>query len=657
MHLVFKLALVSAVCTSPCLYADEELDKLFAMSIEELLQVEISGSTRTNESLLDVPSSVTVFTAQDIQQLGANSLYELINFVPGFQARKNGEASTKYSTAGRGHESNRHLLVLLDGHRLNSEYVGSINSFFDSVPLDNIERVEFIRGAGSAVYGSNAYIGVINLITKKDETGAGLRFSKNASQASASLALNEEEYDLSLFIKGVNDSGQKYSDITDTLGNGKNSAYDPYESFDFQVFGAYKNFELSYIHNERHLDDFYILQELSYLSGDDSRFDSVSLSYDLQINDNFDSKLILAYMDMKNRLFGELSNQSFPFLVDVLRGKGVATEKTKNVEWINTYEFSDENRLIVGAEFRHSEVQADNQSNYDIVGSFPFAYDANYFKYEAISPVTRKIYGLYGQYQSSLSEQVKMTLGLRYDDYSDFGSSLNPRVTLVYQPLEKTSLKLLYAQAFRAPSISQLYLKNNPVIKGNSDLDAETIKSYEAILVQQFTLQTFQVSYYENHMSDIIENLTIAGDLDTYRNGDKAVYKGVDFEYLAEVHDNLTLRATYSYVFEKPASAAQNSEHIASGIINYSWNKFNFNTSGYYHHAIDKDASGTFGKMPSYFIANAKFAYEFYDNASFYLQANNLLDKKYFTPEPTEVVNLEVPNRGRELFVGLEVGF
>jgi len=665
MKVPFHFFSVSMLLAGTSICAEDDLSKYFEMSIAQLLQVEVTGSTKTQQSQLDVPASVTVFTEQEISRLGVSSLLELMNYAPGFQSRRDGESSTKNKTTARGHNAGRHVLILLDGHRLNSEYVGGINAFFDRVPLDNIKRVEFIRGAGSAIYGSNAFSGVINLVSNRDKTAFALRFSENAYQGSAQVSMNESDFSFSIFAKGIKDTGVKYTSLSDTLNNGQNSGKDPYNSFDLQLFTEYKGLSLSYIHHNKDLEDFYILQELGRPNTERNNFDSVKVGYNLEVNDALTSNLSLGYHELKSDIKGNISGQNgldgFLYPSGPLKGKAKAKEKTYSVEWFNEYKLEGSDSFIFGAEYRTTNVGVDLGFNYDIVNtSFPtpFPYDASYFNYAGVDDKTREIYGVYGQYQAQFYEDFLVTLGLRYDDYSDFGSSFNPRVALVYKALENTSVKLLYSEAFRAPSISQLYLTNNPVVQGNSDLKSEKLKSYEFILVQQYDKHAFNISYYENHMTDLITDTQLTGGKDSYENNGNEVYKGIDLEYLGEVLEDFTVRSTYSYIIQKPDSAFDSSDHIASLILNYNPNKFNLNLGTYYHHRIEKGTSSLDGQMPSYTIVDAKVSYKVYKNTLVYIQVKNALDKDYLTPENGGGVTiLEVENRGRESFLGLEVNF
>jgi len=149
-------------------------------------------------------------------------------------------------------------------------------------------------------------------------------------------------------------------------------------------------------------------------------------------------------------------------------------------------------------------------------------------------------------------------------------------------------------------------------------------------------------------MSDIIAFAGIQ-----YENKDDAVYTGIDLEYIGEPLENLTIRATYSYLIDKPSTANKSSDHISSAILNYSTPKINMNLSGFFHDSVESESGED---MPSYFIVNTKLSYKILKSTLVYVQVNNILDKEYFTPA-TGGRGLQVPNRGRESFLGLDISF
>lgn len=163
-------------------------EDIFSLSLQELSQIKITIATRAEETFIDAPSSVTVITRQEIKQLGVRTLIELLNYVPGFQSYMSPQESNTGLIMARGLSKTygEHLLFMIDGHRINDEYTAGLTYINRLMSLYNVKQVEFIRGPGSALYGSNAFSGVINIITEKQKNAAVTVGSNNARGATAS---------------------------------------------------------------------------------------------------------------------------------------------------------------------------------------------------------------------------------------------------------------------------------------------------------------------------------------------------------------------------------------------------------------------------------------------------------------------------------------
>ncbi|MCJ8274929.1 MAG: TonB-dependent receptor plug domain-containing protein, partial [Psychrosphaera sp.] len=147
--------------------AQPNLDNPFNLTIEQLLAVNISVASRSAVSLSKAPASVTVYSGDDIKRMGITNLEALLNYVPGYMTSREDQARLNTAVV-RGRRVNNYspdILILLDGFRLNDPVVGSAIASVSKLALSNVKQIEIIRGPGSALYGSNAFSGVINIIT------------------------------------------------------------------------------------------------------------------------------------------------------------------------------------------------------------------------------------------------------------------------------------------------------------------------------------------------------------------------------------------------------------------------------------------------------------------------------------------------------------
>ena len=166
-----NLCVLTLLC---CLQNDmtDTLPSHFHMTLDELLGVKITVASRTEEMIEEAPSSVTVYTRREILNMGVRHLEELMNFVPGFQTARTDEYLQQINApAARGRRANAtglDILLLIDGQRINESWTGGWAALAAFITVENIKQVEFIRGPGSALYGSNAFLGVINVVIVAD---------------------------------------------------------------------------------------------------------------------------------------------------------------------------------------------------------------------------------------------------------------------------------------------------------------------------------------------------------------------------------------------------------------------------------------------------------------------------------------------------------
>ena len=179
MKTLLNLLISSLLCGTASVHASNETDSsadYFSMSLEELLNVKISVATKTEQNLSLAPSSVTVFDHATIQRMGVENVYDLLNYVPGFQVTRAVDLAGESRINARGVSSEKgHVLVMINGQRLNETYFGRATLYNRYLVTHNVKRVEVIRGPGSAIYGSNAFLGVVNIITEEEKNNVRIQ--------------------------------------------------------------------------------------------------------------------------------------------------------------------------------------------------------------------------------------------------------------------------------------------------------------------------------------------------------------------------------------------------------------------------------------------------------------------------------------------------
>ncbi len=179
------------------------------LSLKELLNIKVTIASNTENSVIDSPSSVTVYLRQEILNMGLENLDELLNFIPGVYSNRNDVRGQLAIFRGRqSGDCSNGVLVLLNGSRANNALCGGAFEHLSYLSLADIERVEVIRGPGSAIYGSNAMLGVINVITRK--TGNQVNIATgNIGSKEINVKLSKEivKVGASLFVRYSEDEG------------------------------------------------------------------------------------------------------------------------------------------------------------------------------------------------------------------------------------------------------------------------------------------------------------------------------------------------------------------------------------------------------------------------------------------------------------------
>ncbi len=670
LSLVFFL-LFSSAFNSTALQFDNNLDYLFDLSLEELLKVKVTGSTLTPKELRTVPSAVTVFTHGEIQNLGLDTLDELMNLVPGFQSYRSSQSSVNYQYSSRGRRigsSGAEILILVDGTRLAEPRSSGSIIIAPQYPLMQIERVEFIRGPGSAVYGSNAMMGVINIITRSDVNEASASYgSLNRRKGHLLTSKQIRDFTLDLFTYMEMDDGEEYQ-VQDTFSSNRIGTDDPLELAGFIVKLQWKKTQLNLQHNQFKGENFY---ELDGISNDynqrKGRLTAISLKQDLEWQ-SIASHIWLGYTQSSFTTSpqltapGDLAAISSPVSNDALF---ISVDFDDYAEtrmlWHNDWGINSQSSFQCGLEIRRIDApEAVAKNNFDLGdlagGNIPIRY---YGSLSVTTPVQaesrRDIVGVYGQYQHRLFNSTHLTLGVRHDDFSNIGSQLSPRFALVQELNEHHSLKLLYGEAFRAPAENETNLVNNPVILGNSDLEPETVQSSELIWVGQWSDTGISLGYFEIHFKDAIVQVSLENTR-VYENISQDPSKGFELELSHEVNESWLFRGSYTNMIETPELSFREADQLASLMVNYKHSNWNANLFATYHGQQDipaRDSSGHRITLGDYWLLFAKVQFGFSSDWQGFVQVKNILDKDYLGPPVSTGLTDGVPSRGREILAGV----
>lgn len=656
----------------------EKINALLNFSMEELLNTEVTGATFSQENLYTVPSSVTVFSGHEIRQMGVTSVEELMNYVPSFQSFRTDSSGNNYNFSTRGRRAaaaSREVLTLINGQRMSTISSGSSTFLTPLLSLENVKRIEFIRGSGSALYGSNAFLGVVNIVT--DNTLNDVELAVNTFdgiRTHANISHEENGLKTNAFIKFYKDNGEKYNDVYDTLNKTYTDTTDPRYSVDIYLSAEYKGWEVNLSHTQRDNEQFY---RSGYLDNNFVKtvrdYNYLNISYQWQWLKKINSRIRLGYRhsrgeyDIPLAASGELASISQPSGNAPLYVKIASEEQEPIITFHNSLTLFNHHMIEFGVEYRQPEIidtmAANNYDLRDIANQdYPIRY---YGDLRYTSPLGKKhvrsVLGIYGQHQFKPIEPITITTGLRYDRYTKFGTSVSPRLGLVYQPQEKTAFKLLYGKAFRVPTLVETDLTNYPILRGNPDLEPEHSKTWEFVWVQNIGHTNLSLSYFDVKMTNFVKVQAIRANTRTFANGGKEKSRGLELEINSELTPNLLLRGTYTHFIEIPDRSFRESMNLASIILNYNKGKWNFNVHANWqddkHYRYITKTNRALKTLPDFFLLNTKISYQLTADTKLFTHISNALNNDYYTPSQSVNIPNGVPNRGRQIEIGINWTF
>lgn len=518
-------------------HAEDMPSDITELPIEELMKIEVvHGASKFEQKVTEAPSSVSIITADDIKKHGYRTLADILQSARGFYI----SYDRHYKYVGvrgfaRPGDYNTRVLILVDGHRINDNIYGQGYIGTDLIlDIDLIDRVELIRGPSSSLYGSNAFFGVINIITKNGKAINGLEISGEAGSFSAykgrASVGKRFENGLGLLLSGTiyNSEGQQlyFSEFNGTTKNDDDS----YKS----VFSAasFYGFTLQAAYSER---------EKGIPTGawdtvfDDPATRTIDKSGYVHLSYNRDTN----YVDIMARLYYDYNRYDGIYR---LRDPNVLNKDISRGEWWGgelrfTVTKIRRNRLILGMEYLNNILQ--EQINY---------YEDPYsLKLE--DRRNSQEYALYAQDEITVLNNLLLNIGVRYDHYDTFGGATNPRIALIYNPLKETTVKLLYGSAFRAPTVYELYYHDGwNTQKPAQSLRPETITTYELTIEEYIKKNTLIIaSAYYYKIKDLITLDTDTDGLIVYKNMDRVEAKGVEIGLEQRWRNGIRGRASYSY--------------------------------------------------------------------------------------------------------------
>jgi len=479
IYTAFLLALIHPTATRAASAED-----LTHLSIEELLDVEVISASRLGQKTSQAPSSVSVLTASDIRTFGWRTLADALNSMRGLFTSNDRNYSYLGVRGFNRNDYNSHVLMMIDGQRMNENVydTGNIGQEF-MLDMDLVERIEFIPGSGSTIYGANAFFGLINVVTKKGKALGGAQmageigsFDTYKGRVSYGKQLDNGA-DILLSASHYDSAGVEnlYFPAHDDPSTNNGIAHHLDTERADRLFGRFQfeEFTLSGGLVDR-------LKRVPTAAYPDSGMifnDPASRTFDRQFYANLKYDKAL---NAKTSLLLKSFYQGYEYNAEDaynLGGRVINHDLTSGRWWggeaqLTTTAF-DRQRLIMGLEYQYDQRQT--QKNYDID---PF------YSYQDSHRHGNRV-ELFIQDDIQVLDKLVFSAGLRFDYHHMVKRlQLNPRLGLIWNPITNTSFKLLYSSTFRAPHAWELEY-NNYYYGVRTDLREELIKSYESIIEWQ----------------------------------------------------------------------------------------------------------------------------------------------------------------------------
>lgn len=557
--------------------------------------------SRMVESLSDSLASVSVITRADLEISVAEDLFELLRLQPGVDIVRSGGAGSQTSIFLRGSNSN-HVLVLIDGVRVSSANTGAY--VWEQLPLNQVERIEIVRGPRGSLYGSDSVGGVIHIITRSspDPYARATGGSFGTTEIEGGLGFKGENSQISI------NAGYRHVDgfsVQNPNGYSYNPDDDGFKTANLGIKGSseasYGRWQYSFLglDSESEFD-----QGVS-----DTRQYLAALGFHGSFSPHWDYQLQGGYTHEKLRSDFEYFATDF---------------KSSRYEfsWQNQYVSGQNSKLSFGLDYYREN------------GESLYSWDES-----------RNNTGVFASYDHYF-DRLHLQLGGRYDNNSRFGNKFTGQVALGYDLGKDWQLMGSYGSAYRGPNLNEQYSPGfDGLFAGNPDLDPEFSTSGElGLRWQSANAGMFTASAYRTDVKDLI---AFNGELFQAINIDKARLEGIELAWsLSRANWMLNANATFQNTEDKATGESllrrpdqKGSITIDRQFANGSWLGLEWFYSG-----KRLDFGGI--TLDSYTLLNLRAGWAFSKAWKLELRGDNLADKAY---EPAYGFNAA----GRSFFVSL----
>lgn len=520
---------------------------LFEMSLEDLMKITVTTASKAEEKIQDAPAVMNIITAKEIESYGANSLAEVLDRLTSIYA-----ISTYFAPDGmismRGTQTdlyNTKVLMLLDNRPLRESFHGGYNGIIYSMfPIEQIDRIEVIRGPGSVLYGTGAFAGVINIVTKSgasERLTAQVKYgSFNTKQGMLSAGTKINEFDISAGLNVIESDGWKFtargeSDVIRNRANTQDSAFRAPTTINRDISGISGNVKIGY---KGFVLNTFAAQNVwatmgrtpSWPTPTEYRIENnryfADLTYSLKLSNIWTSSVSATFNHFFYRPYASAKADDY-----------VRRKSTDGLFEFTNYIKPNENLNIVVGGLANIQSGEGIDNTLDEDGN-PVNIDTNENTnpWFTVPSYHYTWYAAYGQVDYTIIDRIKLIVGAQLNKIDEVKANISPRFGAIFSANDNLGMKILYGQAFRSPVAFERYSLSPNSIAGSSSLTPETMTTLESQIFYNAKKLNLGITYFHNHDANSIsrENFsqTINGVDFTqqYINTGYIDIQGIEFE-------------------------------------------------------------------------------------------------------------------------------
>ncbi len=584
----------------------EENQVVEAQASEPAQQVQtrdvVVTASRTEQLIKDTPASVEVVTREDIEKMGAENLAQALKLATGINIMENGMVGQQVSL--RGMKTNQ-TLIMIDGRRIRTEETDQTANYYElqRIDMNNVERVEIVRGATSSLYGADAMGGVINIITRtpdKEQISVSGDWTSKQSDVGFRYASGKlDRWDFSLSYKHAKyrqlntDSSSvgtskgsgipnfmggvtNYTKVENTSTNSSNmygdkhyfnfkADYDFDKSKKLTLFFDYMREGLKSQENSTGTSTYtfpgMVLTPIHMLYNNKKPSKVVSVDNNQSKNVYYDNVkmgggITYSGKDSKGNYkisysYEELKKDQDTYTDNKLSDHDTMKFSQNVLDGQRTMQLGDKNILTYGAEYRTQGLDSTRIGNGELgTDKVPSYKSTNYW-------------AAYVQDEYMPDDRWILIPSLRYDHNDQFGGKFTYKFGTTYKMSDVSRLKFNIGTSYRAPNLSELYMNwhKNPAgnmqvyIKGNANLKPESATNFDISLETENGKNSSKFTYYINKVKNLIDSDTVAAGNNVYNanyiNVGKATIQGIELDTTQKFDEHFSLRGTYNYIDAK----------------------------------------------------------------------------------------------------------